>query len=44
MFLGIWHVTKSHHQVSKSDGYVTTSEIKRVNTITKDKMKQPDVF
>jgi len=43
MFSGIWHCTKSHHQVSKTDGYVTTPEIKRVNTIAKEKMKQPDV-
>ncbi len=44
MLSGIWHITKSHHQVSKTDGYITTCEIKRVNVIIKEKMKQPDVF
>ena len=44
MFSGIWHITKSHHQVSKTDGYITTPELKRVNVIAKEKMKQPDVF
>lgn len=44
MFSGIWHTTKSHHQVSKAEGYITNAELKRVNTILKEKMKQQDAF
>lgn len=42
MMSGLWHITKSHHKVHKENGYTTTPEIKRVNTIAKEKMKQPD--